>query len=100
MLMRMPVAPQDPSSLAAVSTNHMAQMTAQVAGRPDPDPRINPDPLGRFLTSLLRRFGPIDPVIGSIAAYFYDVGLFGIGSGAMRKWELTETSEDLQEFII
>jgi hypothetical protein len=99
-LMRMQVAPQDPSSLAAVSTSYMAQVTAQVQGRPDLDPRINPDPLGRFLTSLLRRFGPIDPVIGSIAAYFYDVGLFGTGSGAMRQWELTETSEDLQEFII
>jgi hypothetical protein len=99
-LMRMPVAPGNPSSLAAVATSYMAQVAMQVQGRPDLDPRINPAPLGRFLTSLLRRFGAVDPVIASIASYFYDVGLFGTGSGAVRQWELTEASEDLQQFII
>jgi hypothetical protein len=58
------------------------------------------DPLGRFLTALLRRFGPIDPAIASIATYFQDVGLFGTGGGAVRHWELTDTSDDLQNFII
>ena len=99
-LMRMPVAPQNPSSLAAVTTSYMAQILLQVQGRPDLNPQINPDPIGRFLTSLLRRFGSIDPIIASIAAYFYDVGLFGTGGGAVRHWEITEASEDLQEFII
>lgn len=99
-LMRMPIVPQNPSSRAAVATSYMAQVVLQVQGRPVLDPRINPDPLGRFLTSLLRRFGTIDPIIASIAAYFYDVGLFGTGGGAVRQWELTETSEDLQKFIV
>jgi hypothetical protein len=99
-LMRMPIAPQNPSSLAAVATSYMAQMVPQVQGRPDLNHHINPDPIGRFLTSLLRRFGPIDPIIASIAAYFYDVGLFGTGGGPIRQWEITEASEDLQELII
>jgi hypothetical protein len=99
-LMRMPVAPQNSSSIAAVTTTYMAQVVWQMEGRPDLNALINPDPLGRFLTSLLRRFGSIDPVIASIAAYFFNVGLFGTGSGVTRQWELTETSEDLQEFIM
>jgi hypothetical protein len=99
-LMRMPVAPQNRSSVAAVTTSYMAQMQWQVEGHADPDPRINPAPLGRFLTALLRRFGSLDPAIASIATYFFDVGLFGTGGGAVRQWELTETSEDLGEFLM
>jgi hypothetical protein len=94
-LMRMPVAPESPSSVAAVETCYMGQLTFQ-----GPAPDVGTDPLGRFLTALLRRFGPIDPALAAIATYFQDVGLFGSGGGATRRWELTETSEDLQSFII
>jgi hypothetical protein len=94
-LMRMVVVPTRPDSAAAVDTVYMAQMTFE-----QPVPELVTEPLGRFLTALFRRFGPINPAIAAIATYFQDVGLFGMGGGAVRHWELTEAIEDLKSFII
>jgi hypothetical protein len=94
-LMRMPAAPASASSAAAVTTCYMAQVEYK-----GPAHGVYDDPLGRFLTALLRRFGAVDPAIASIASYFHDVGLFGTGNGSIRQWELTELSEDLKTVII
>jgi hypothetical protein len=94
-LMRMPVEPRNPSSAAAVDTSYLGQKTFQ-----EPAPELITDPLGRFLTALLRRFGSTDPAIAAIASYFQSVGLFGMGGGPSRHWELTENSEDLWPWII
>lgn len=96
-LMRTPVAPKNSSSVAAVTTTYMAQIPIHLL---DGSPHPAGLPIGRFLTALLRRLGKIDPDVAAIAAYFYDVGLFGTGGGAIREWELTEISEELREFIM
>jgi hypothetical protein len=45
-----------------------------------------PDPLGRFLTGLLRRLANSDPGLKVFGEYFAEVGLFGIGRGTPRDW--------------
>jgi hypothetical protein len=74
-LMRLPVAPASESSIAAVVTSYMGPLAE--ATHQAPIPHVYPDPIGRFLTGLLRRLGPIDPAIASIATYFHDAGLLG-----------------------
>jgi hypothetical protein len=54
-------------------------------------PHVESEPIGRFLTTLLRRLGPTDPGLALIANYLNEVGLFGVGQGPVRTW----TAEDL-----
>lgn len=64
--------------------------------RPD-HPENDPIPLGRFLTGLLRRLAAADRTLAPIADYFSEVGLFGIGHGAPRTWDLPELSDALHD---
>ena len=93
-LMRLPFAPQEETSVVSVETCYMRQLRPQ--GEFVDIPGLFPDPIGRFLTSLLGRLAPVDPALGAIASYFFDAGLYGTGSGQSRHWELTETFEELQ----
>jgi hypothetical protein len=97
-LMRFPIAPTQDASAAAVATCYMGQVIPQVGQAHRAD--LFPDPIGRFLTSLLGRFAPVDPALGSIASYFFDTQLYGTGHGQVRQWELVETSEDIQRIIM
>jgi hypothetical protein len=96
-LMRVPAAPTNETSVAAVSTTYMGPMNVV---NPPSCPFLFADPIGRFLTSLFRRFGSTDPTIASIANYFHETGLFGTGAGSIRIWELSEVSDDLSTIII
>ena len=78
-----------------------AKLTTSYMGPIEADTRAelicdDPNPLGRFLTGLLRRLGPADPELGVIGTYLEQVGLFGIGQGRVRTWELDRLPEDLR----
>jgi hypothetical protein len=62
-------------------------------------PEDDPNPLGRFLTGLLRRLGATDPTLARIGAYFESVGLFGIGQGPVRTWDLDGLPPELREAV-
>jgi hypothetical protein len=58
-----------------------------------------PNPLGRFLTGLLRRLGPTDAAVASIAEYFHRVGAFGTGQGLVRRWPLDDLPASLRDAL-
>jgi hypothetical protein len=61
--------------------------------------RDDPGPLGRFLTGLLRRLGPTEPPLAAVGAYFETVGLFGVGQGSVRSWDLDAVPEGARETV-
>jgi hypothetical protein len=63
----------------------------------NPEVNFDPDPIGRFLTGLLERFGKRDTEIAAIAEYFRDVELFGIAQGRFRYWEPTELPDQIDD---
>lgn len=56
-------------------------------------------PIGRLLTGLLRRLSPADSTLRSIGAYFQSAGLFGIGQGVPRRFDLAEMPPDIRQNI-
>jgi hypothetical protein len=97
-LMRIPLVPASESNAAVLLTSYMGPLTdapnhAAVHGQ-------RSDAIGRFLTSLLSRFGLTDPALASIGSYFYDTGLFGMGEAISRRWDLDDLSEGLEQMII
>ena len=63
-----------------------------------PNHDFAPNPIGRFLTGLLRRLGEREKSIAPIAQYFDGVGLFGVGQGATRKWPEEVVPQDIYPF--
>lgn len=60
---------------------------------------VEPPPVGRFLTGLLRRLGAVDPTLAPIAEYFHHTGLFGMGTGSVRSFPLNELPQDLETLV-
>jgi hypothetical protein len=53
----------------------------------DPIAEIDPIPVGRLLTYLLRRLGRVDSRLAPLGQYFDVVGLFGTSQGLVRTFE-------------
>jgi hypothetical protein len=85
-LLRAPWQSPDESAKAIVTTTYMGPLIDMSSSLATHGPGT--DPIGRFLTTLLRRLGPTDPAIASLAEYFHETGLTGTGQGAMREWKL------------
>ena len=54
-------------------------------------------PLGRFLSTLLRRLASVDPTLAGLATYFQKVGLTGIGGGEPRSFQFQEIPDELRD---
>lgn len=85
-LLRAPWRSADEAAKAIVTTTYMGPLIDVNSSSATHGPST--DPIGRFLTTLLRRLGPADPAIASLAEYFHEAGLTGTGQGAIREWKL------------
>jgi hypothetical protein len=60
----------------------------------------DPDPAGRLLAGLLRRLGGVDESLAPIGKYFAKVGLFGIGQGPPREWDVSELPPEALSLVV
>jgi hypothetical protein len=95
-LMRFVTDALDESESPKVLASYMGPLEARMQSQ---SPRDDPNPLGRFLTGLLRRLGATDPTVAAIGTYFDQVGLFGIGQGALRSWDLQDLPPGLGDVV-
>lgn len=96
-LLRVPWGSPDESAKVIVTTTYMGPLIDVNSSSATHGPST--DPIGRFLTSLLRRLAPTDPAIAPLAEYFHETGLTGTGQGVIREWKLDTPPDDLRTMV-